>query len=1503
MTSPKRDVSICFAEKRHADDVQGEKSTFSGRSLSDERLKTFNVGLILCLNIGVEPPDFIKPSKCAKFECWIDPFSLSKPKSTEMIGITLQKLYQRMQSRARCRTCGDPTIEDVKKLCSSLRRGAKEDRVLMHYNGHGVPRPTSNGEIWVFNRNYTQYIPLSIVDLHIWTGSPCIYVWECNNADAKKEGPYQHPTDGFSGFVRGSSAAIIEEVDEASGSSQTILHQSTPPVSTLTASAFKDCIHMAACQAEETLPTNPEIPADLFTSCLTSPVKTAVMWHILRHGLQDKVPWDITDKFPGQPNDNRFPINDRKSLMGELNWILTTITDTIAFEVLPRELFYKLFRQDTLLAMLFRNFLLADRIMRHYGCTPISYPALLPTCEHAMWQAWDYTLDVLMNNIVNNSAQFFERPVSISSSQYALSSMQGIPPTIQPNDEQFRFSFFINHLTAFEVWLNYGPCRDEYPLLLPIILQVLLSQTHRIRGLELLERFVDLGAYAVDMALAVGIFTYILKLLQSPAVEIRPHLTFLWAKVLAFQPENQRELIREDGIRYFLRMFNEPAVEESHKLLAAFILFCCMDKGLGRQWNDFDAARWQGIRLSTHEKLYDFLSDPSPEVRSSAVYALGTLISNRADENEHATSTSHSIVLILVQKVSCDASPLVRRELVVALHWLILNFENQFVTVAYEMTEKKMSALLQAHARLNSTNRNTLPSRARKPPRPSSKASSPTANYDEVDTLQDYVNNLTVNSRKNFLSIAENLCAQSLLPPGDDSNQSKINFPRTGSSHSLQSSSTSERLHPSITLSKIFGFGAVNGVGRHRRKDSLPINLESKSRSSSLSAHTGNVYVTVWRSILNFASDPDLQVSRLANRVIEHINHGVVLLHKTKMEFDMDSIIGRRMSCSSPDPRQHNSNSASVDAKTSESEDDSAGATKIKTVGGESKPVFIVGSPETIAAGPPAPIPKERARMRCAAGNRPIPPAAPNDEDSAHPVISIYSTIFTSPRRPVFGIKIPSNEDKGSEIESHSPAPQNSVPILRRRKAVVETEFVQWCRKRFLEPILHLFTFDAKDEQNLPPVEYGHLRVDRKRSELFDVVDNTKRTPMDDRARDTITMMEGRSENDRLTLKRVPKFDSQTFLTRSNRSVYSLQYMPYRSLLCAGENGSVSFWNTENGSHFYRLNNDTSRTKSNVSFIDFVNPTSSPEPYVLTGTEDGEIRVWDCKLSKRYVDIDARLNSLSMNDANNNFTATTTSNLTTVKPRLVSAWNTVPFWIKSKLSLRATFFWEQEAALLMMGGESNVIAIWDAHQEQKTQEIALPSFDGFVVSITADTVGHHIIAAGCTDGAVRLFDCRVPDSKRRLTTLGHLRDSPADCVRLQDKSVGNHLVACSSDGSVCVWDPRLFREPLHSFSMADPVVQKNMQNDLFGSSASLSYNTSLPIDIHPRLDLVAWASESNAKIRLANFEGQFLEPLQYHDGFMGQRLSAIHCLKFHPYTAQLAFGSNDHLLGAFGLSG
>lgn len=78
-------------------------------------------------------------------------------------------------------------------------------------------------------------------------------------------------------------------------------------------------------------------------------------------------------------------------------------------------------------------------------------------------------------------------------------------------------------------------------------MQVLLSQVHRLRALVLLGRFLDMGRWAVDLALSVGIFPYVLKLLQTTAPDLRQTLVFIWTKILALDRSCQVQLIACNG--------------------------------------------------------------------------------------------------------------------------------------------------------------------------------------------------------------------------------------------------------------------------------------------------------------------------------------------------------------------------------------------------------------------------------------------------------------------------------------------------------------------------------------------------------------------------------------------------------------------------------------------------------------------------------------------------------------------------------------------------------------------------------------------------------------------------------------------------------------------------------------------------------------------------------------------------------------------------------------------
>jgi len=212
-----------------------------------------------------------------------------------------------------------------------LRHKAGKERVLFHYNGHGVPRPTAEGEVWVFNYNSAHYIPLSIYDLQTWIGAPGIFIYDCSYAGIIVQ--------SFEKFAELHEVEKVQQIQQQGKTSEL----PSPP------NLQFNCIQLAACSDTEELPMRPDLPADLFTSCLTDPIKMALWWFVTEHHgcLASNLTIDMLDKIPGQ-------ITNRSTMLGELNWIFTATTDTIAWNILPREMFKKYFRHDQLVASLFR---------------------------------------------------------------------------------------------------------------------------------------------------------------------------------------------------------------------------------------------------------------------------------------------------------------------------------------------------------------------------------------------------------------------------------------------------------------------------------------------------------------------------------------------------------------------------------------------------------------------------------------------------------------------------------------------------------------------------------------------------------------------------------------------------------------------------------------------------------------------------------------------------------------------------------------------------------------------------------------------------------------------------------------------------------------------------------------------------------------------------------------------------------------------------------------------
>lgn len=732
-----------FCAKRHSTGGNPTRAYANLSQLSSwkqkNKLKTANAALVVCLNIDVDPPDVVKTNPCAFYECWVDPRSLPSNKALEAIGNNLHHQFECLNQRIKYKPYLDPSYEEAQKFCQNLRKMAKDERCLFYYNGHGVPKPTPSGELWVFNKNYSQYIPVSLVEIQNWLGSPCIYIWECSAA--------------------GNLLTNFINYAEKRDADANMRHGGYPDGMV----PFMESIQLAACLAHETLPMYPQLPADLFTSCLTSPIDIALRWYIMSQPLPGPVTIDMIQRIPGDLKDRRTPL-------GELQWIFTSITDTIAWTTFSRDIFHRLYRSDLLVACLFRNFLLAERIMKNYHCTPHTYPPLPPTNTHPMWAQWDLAV-----------TEFLRQLPDLLINEEICGHGGGEPTyTYVPS------RFFTDQLTAFEVWISRGGsaltkrgpaslapssamagtdvigCVPQSegdglehlvprkpPEQLPVVLQLLLSLPHRFKVLQLLAKFVDLGPWAVHFALNIGIFPFIAKLLQSPVADLRPILTFIWARILAVDQNCQSDLYVNHGYKYFanalaVQLQGDATTSESdYKAMCCFILsaICrgfpqaqtacwqervfdqCFERldelndplpkqwmalCIAQMWDGNDDIKIYGVDRGTQDKLISMLSDNSPEVRTAALYALGTFMgASGASESSksglagggtgsmyHLDERTHFRLEVAVAtgaalSVKNDASPLVRKELLVLLSCLVKEWRGYFVIVAWLYWEEE----------------------------------------------------------------------------------------------------------------------------------------------------------------------------------------------------------------------------------------------------------------------------------------------------------------------------------------------------------------------------------------------------------------------------------------------------------------------------------------------------------------------------------------------------------------------------------------------------------------------------------------------------------------------------------------------------------------------------------------------------------------------------------------------------------------------------------------------
>ncbi|WVQ72494.1 hypothetical protein IAR50_002049 [Cryptococcus sp. DSM 104548] len=606
-------------------------------------------------------------------------------------------------SDVNCRTAPDPSKIIIQHHLTKARMAAGlHSYVAVVYNGHGIQEPpTEAGELWCYDKDFgeslqsggpSEYIPILLFDLLTWAGASTCFVWDCPNAGR---------------FIR----AAHTEASEIDCQLRAAAAQN-PSVAEVHPSIYaKRQIHFAACSAEEAVPRVKGMPDDLFTACLTTPLRIALLFHNLQ-------------TFPLTKSDSERSIRKSASYMDALwenmsdglkdrLWSeLTAILHTIAWQTLAGEDYQKLFgKPGDVVNNLASGFLLSQRVFAAYNANPQSIPSIPSSNSHTLWTTWDLILD----NLFEQLPRYFEDTGPAKDTSW---------------EKDIRLvSFMADQLESIttagqSILFTGSPQSVMIPGLtrLPIICEAAMTSEFRVSACTALDaclRVLDMR----DLVHAVqgGALDVAAKLLAFDDINIKTQMISIWSSlvrhdpcVLSLAPEGLKaeRLTSVLAVKFFLDALQEQLASENEEITskttskldvasiiqASAVLATIANFVAGRsaprfvlrtlsmslvmlrtsvdpvqQWGallvsevlgSLDRPEDEELVAQLKSDLLKMIDDTNVENRAAGVYALSRWlpVGDVWDGSELEEALELSERLVIQNKV--EGSPLVRRELV-----------------------------------------------------------------------------------------------------------------------------------------------------------------------------------------------------------------------------------------------------------------------------------------------------------------------------------------------------------------------------------------------------------------------------------------------------------------------------------------------------------------------------------------------------------------------------------------------------------------------------------------------------------------------------------------------------------------------------------------------------------------------------------------------------------------------------------------------------------------------
>lgn len=187
--------------------------------------------------------------------------------------------------------------------------------------------------------------------------------------------------------------------------------------------------------------------------------------------------------------------------------------------------------------------------------------------------------------------------------------------------------------------------------------------------------------------------------------------------------------------------------------------------------------------------------------------------------------------------------------------------------------------------------------------------------------------------------------------------------------------------------------------------------------------------------------------------------------------------------------------------------------------------------------------------------------------------------------------------------------------------------------------------------------------------------------------------------------------------------------------------------------HSFKNRSSLESTNTRTTGLSFINEEDSS--ILLTGTDDGIVRVWS-----------------HFDDSFNH--------------SLTTAWRALSGLVPGR-GAGLVLNWQQEFGFLLTSGDVGVIRIWDMEREFLLQDLPSSS-DHSITCLSSSVPFSHCIVAGYSDGAIRLFDQRLPEKYSLVTSFMEHKSWIVNAHI--PKTETTKLISGSAIGEVKIWDLR-----------------------------------------------------------------------------------------------------------------